>query len=256
MAAEVAEVSANKILRLKDINKIYGQGEIQVYALKDIIFSVDEGDFIAIMGPSGSGKSTLMNLVGCLDTPTSGEYWINGHEVSQLSDDQLAYVRNQFIGFIFQNYNLLANLTALENVELPLTYRGLSKSERREMAIDALSKVGLDNRLHHRPTELSGGQQQRVAIARAITGKPNILLADEPTGNLDSHSELEILSIFQSLNQQGMTILVVTHDENVAQHCKRTIRVRDGLIVDNQLNSEQKEAELALNEAALGVDAG
>jgi len=249
-------VEGNKILQLKDINKIYGLGDIQVYALRDIMFSVEEEDFIAIMGPSGSGKSTLMNVLGCLDTPTSGEYWINEHEVSQLSDDDLAYIRNKYIGFIFQNYNLLSNLTALENVELPLIYQGASRAERKEIALEALAKVGLEDRMHHRPTELSGGQQQRVAIARAIASKPSVLLADEPTGNLDSHSELEILSIFQTLNKQGMTILIVTHDEVVASHCKRTIRVKDGAIVNNQVNSDQLDASTALKEIVLGEWAG
>lgn len=253
---EVAVVEGNKILQLKDINKTYGIGDVKVHALRDINFEVEEEDFIAIMGPSGSGKSTLMNLIGCLDTPTSGEYWINEYEVSQLSDNDLAYIRNKYIGFIFQNYNLLANLTALENVELPLIYQGASRAERKEVALEALAKVGLEDRMLHRPTELSGGQQQRVAIARAIASKPSILLADEPTGNLDSHSELEILSIFQSLNRQGMTILIVTHDEVVASHCKRAIRVKDGYIIDNQVNIKQEDAIEALKVAKLGVNAG
>jgi len=246
---------ANKILQLKDIDKIYGQGETEVIALKEINFAIEEGDFAAIMGPSGSGKSTLMNILGCLDKPTSGEYWIEENEVSQLSDDDLAYIRNQYIGFIFQNFNLLPNLTALENVELPLIYRGIGREERREIARDALTKVGLEDRMYHKPTELSGGQQQRVAIARAIAGKPSLLLADEPTGNLDSRSELEILEIFQSFNKQGITILIVTHDEVVAEHCKRIIRVRDGLLVKNQQLKIQKEAYKGLESLAAGVDA-
>lgn len=246
----------DKILQLSGISKIYGQGETKLYALKDVEFYITKGDFSAIMGPSGSGKSTLMNILGCLDKPSTGQYWIGEHEVSQLSDDELAYIRNQYIGFIFQNYNLLPNLTALENVELPLIYRGSGRFERREIAIEALKSVGLEDRMHHRPSELSGGQQQRVAIARAIAGKPTLLLADEPTGNLDSRSELEILSIFQRLNEQGMTILIVTHDEVVAQHCKRIIRVKDGLLVNNDKIKMQKDANEALQTLAIGADIG
>lgn len=244
----------NKILELKNINKIYGTGETELYALRDVSFDIYKGDFVAIMGPSGSGKSTLMNILGCLDSPSLGEYWINQDEVSDLTDDELAYIRNQHIGFIFQNYNLLPNLTALRNVELPLIYRGLGKKEREEIALEALTKVGLEDRITHKPSELSGGQQQRVAIARAIAGKPTILLADEPTGNLDSHSELEILSIFQSLNEQGITILIVTHDEIVAEHCKRTIRVRDGELVADQPIPKQRIAKLTLESALKGAE--
>lgn len=244
----------NKILELKQINKIYGSGDTELYALKDVSFDIYKGDFVAIMGPSGSGKSTLMNIIGCLDSPSLGQYWINQDEVSELSDDELAYIRNQHIGFIFQNYNLLPNLTALKNVELPLIYRGLGKNEREEIALEALKKVGLEDRITHKPSELSGGQQQRVAIARAIAGKPTILLADEPTGNLDSHSELEILSIFQSLNEQGITILIVTHDEIVAEHCKRTIRVRDGRLVEDQPILKQRSAKLTLETALKGAE--
>lgn len=254
MEAEVEREVENKILELKLINKIYGTGDTELYALKDVSFDIYKGDFVAIMGPSGSGKSTLMNIIGCLDTPSLGQYWINQDEVSELADDELAYIRNQHIGFIFQNYNLLPNLTALRNVELPLIYRGLSKKEREEIALEALTKVGLDDRITHKPSELSGGQQQRVAIARAIAGKPTILLADEPTGNLDSHSELEILSIFQSLNEQGMTILIVTHDEIVAEHCKRTIRVRDGRLVADEQILKQRSAKLTLQTALKGAE--
>lgn len=234
------------MLQLKGINKVYGKNETAVYALKNINITVEEGDFAAIMGPSGSGKSTLMNVLGCLDKASSGEFWINGHEVSQLDDDELAVIRNQHIGFIFQGFNLLPTLTAVENVELPLIYRGVAKEERRKLAITALEQVGLANRLVHRPSELSGGQQQRVAIARAIAGNPALLLADEPTGNLDSRSELEILSIFQELNDKGMTILIVTHDEVVAEHCKRIIRVRDGeVILDQSVSLADRKDALA-----------
>lgn len=228
-------------------------GDTEFYALKNIDVHVKEGDFVAIMGPSGSGKSTLMNILGCLDKPTSGEYFIGEHEVSQLSDDALASIRNQYLGFIFQNYNLLPTLTAVENVELPLIYRGLSRSERRERAVEALTKVGLQERLYHRPSELSGGQQQRVAIARAIAGNPTVLLADEPTGNLDSRSELEILAIFQDLNRQGMTILIVTHDEVVAEHCRRIIHVKDGEIMTNKLIQEELRKDAAYQLTTLQV---
>ncbi len=223
------------MLTLKNISKVYGKGETEIYALKSVGLTVNEGEFVAIMGPSGSGKSTLMNILGCLDRPTSGEYWLVGNEVSKLNDDKLAYVRNQYLGFIFQSYNLLPGLTALKNVELPLIYRGMDRNTRERLAIEALAKVGLEKRLHHRPSELSGGQQQRVAIARAIAGKPAFLLADEPTGNLDSRSELEVLSIFQELNEQGITIMIVTHDEIVGEHAKRIVRVKDGEIVKDEV---------------------
>ncbi len=228
--------TAQAVLKLEDISKVYGSGELAVHALRSIDLQVYDGEYIAIMGPSGSGKSTLMNIVGCLDTPTAGQYWIDDTEVSRLKDDQLALIRNRAIGFIFQGYNLLPNLTAQENVELPLIYRGVNRSERERLALAALDRVGLADRLTHRPSELSGGQQQRVAIARAITGEPRILLADEPTGNLDSVSEQEILEVFRTLNIQGMTILVVTHDLTVANQCQRLITMHDGSIVgDNVL---------------------
>ncbi len=216
------------MLELAGISKTYRMGSLAVHALQPVDLTVPEGDFVAIMGPSGSGKSTLMNIIGCLDHPTTGQYRLAGEEVSDLSDNALAFVRNQRIGFVFQNFNLLARLTAQQNTELPLVYRGIGGRERREKARAALEAVGLAERIGHRPLELSGGQQQRVAIARALVGAPALLLADEPTGNLDSRSGREIMALFQDLNRQGMTIVLVTHDEQVAAHCKRILRLRDG----------------------------
>jgi putative ABC transport system ATP-binding protein len=225
------------IIQTRDLAKTYQMGEIAVHALQGVSFEILPNEFVAIMGPSGSGKSTLMNLLGCLDTPTSGEYILDGVQVDQLEGDQLAAVRNYKIGFIFQMFNLLARSTALQNVELPLIYQGrLSRAERRERAEQALAAVGLEDRMFHHPRELSGGQQQRVAVARALVTQPALLLADEPTGNLDSHSREDVLALFHSLNEQGITVVMVTHDSEVAEHAKRMIVIRDGLVADDRRN--------------------
>ena len=221
------------LLQLQNISKIYGVGDLQVYALKSVDLSIDSGDYCAIMGPSGSGKSTMMNMIGCLDRPTQGEYWLDGVEIAHLTAKQLASIRNRKIGFIFQQFHLLPQLTAVENVVLPMIYAGVSAGERESRAIAALQRVGLGDRLANRPNQLSGGQQQRVAIARAIVNQPKLLLADEPTGALDSQMSQEIMDIFAELNQQGMTLVMVTHDPEVAQRCRRTITFRDGSVLQD-----------------------
>jgi putative ABC transport system ATP-binding protein len=209
-------------------------GTETVHALRGVSLEIQRGEYVAIMGPSGSGKSTMMNLVGCLDTPTDGIYELNGHKVSEMNDNQLAEIRNKEIGFIFQTFNLLPRSDALRNVELPLIYAGVGKHERRERAMQALTNVGLADRVHHKPNELSGGQRQRVAIARAFVNRPSILLADEPTGNLDSKTGTEILALFDELSKRGNTIIVVTHEEEVALHSRRIVRIRDGLIASDE----------------------
>ena len=221
------------LLKLQNISKIYGVGDLQVYALKSVDLTIDSGDYCAIMGPSGSGKSTMMNMIGCLDRPTQGNYWLDGVEIAHLTAKQLASIRNRKIGFIFQQFHLLPQLTAVENVVLPMIYAGVPAGERESRAIAALQRFGLGDRLANRPNQLSGGQQQRVAIARAIVNQPKLLLADEPTGALDSQMSQEIMDIFAELNQQGMTLVMVTHDPEVAQRCRRTITFRDGSILND-----------------------
>jgi putative ABC transport system ATP-binding protein len=209
-------------------------GTEMVHALREVSLEIQRGEYVAIMGPSGSGKSTLMNLLGCLDTPTSGSYELNGTHVSEMDDNQLAEIRNREIGFVFQTFNLLPRSDALRNVELPLIYAGVSAGERRQIALETLSSVGLGDRIHHKPNEMSGGQRQRVAVARALSNKPSILLADEPTGNLDSKTGAEILTLFNELSKKGHTIIVVTHEEAVARHARRIIRLLDGLIASDK----------------------
>src|SRR5437868_6452686 len=231
------------LIRLHNISRRYQMGTETIHALREVSLDIQRGEYVAIMGPSGSGKSTMMNLIGCLDTPTSGEYILNEVQVSQMDDNQLAEVRNKEIGFIFQTFNLLPRSDALRNVELPLIYAGVGSEERRRIALEALKNVGLADRVHHKPNELSGGQRQRVAVARALVNKPSILLADEPTGNLDSKTGAEILALFEELSRKGNTIIVVTHEEDIARHARRIIRIRDGLIASDEVRTTQSNGE-------------
>jgi len=226
------------IIRIHDLAREYRMGEEPILALRGVSLEIHRNEYVAIMGPSGSGKSTMMNILGCLDTPSGGEYWLNGQEVSQLSDDALARVRNREIGFVFQTFNLLPRATALHNVELPLVYAGLRARERRARAEAALDQVGLGQRMHHRPNELSGGQRQRVAIARALVNRPSILLADEPTGNLDSVTSEEIMQVFGELHAAGQTIIMVTHESDIAAHAARVVVLRDGQVESDRLQRE------------------
>jgi len=225
------------MIRIRELTRAYEMGTERILALRGVTLDIARNEYIAIMGPSGSGKSTMMNLLGCLDTPTSGEYWLNGEEVSRLSDDALARVRNREIGFVFQTFNLLPRATALHNVELPLVYAGVAGRERRERALRALDRVGLANRVQHRPNELSGGQRQRVAIARALVNQPSILLADEPTGNLDSVTSEEIMQVFADLHRGGQTVIMVTHEPDIAAHAERTVVLRDGRVESDSRGS-------------------
>jgi putative ABC transport system ATP-binding protein len=230
MALLPADVPRDAVIVTRNLHRQYDMGGEIVHALRGVDLTIRRNEYVAIMGPSGSGKSTLMNMIGCLDTPTQGEYWLNGFRVSELADDELARIRNKEIGFVFQTFNLLPRATALQNVELPLVYAGLGRKERRAAAIEALTRVGLGDRMSHRPNELSGGQRQRVAVARALVNKPSILLADEPTGNLDSTTGEEIMGLFGDLHKTGQTIIVVTHEADIAAHANRQVHIFDGRI--------------------------
>ncbi len=230
--------SDNSLIKVRDLAKIYQIGTQEVHALRSIDVDIHKNEFVALMGPSGSGKSTLMNIIGCLDTPSRGSYFLNGQDVSNMEDDDLAEVRNREIGFVFQTFNLLPRYSALENVALPLIYKGVSKSERQKRAEEVLNHVGLGDRIDHKPNELSGGQRQRVAVARALVNKPAIILADEPTGNLDTKTSYEIMALFDEIHAQGNTIILVTHEEDIAEHAKRVIRLRDGLVEKDELRQE------------------
>ena len=225
-----------QLIKVEDLCKIYNPGENEVRALDHVNLEIGQGEFVAIIGQSGSGKSTFMNMLGCLDIPTSGKYYLNGTDVSTMTDSQLSTIRNKEIGFIFQGFNLIANLTAIENVELPLIYRGIDKKTRRDLAKEALEMVGLGQRMDHKPAEMSGGQRQRVAIARAIAAKPPVILADEPTGNLDTASSKEILDILKNLHEGGRTVILITHDNGIAQQAKRVVRIMDGKIESDTMN--------------------
>ncbi|MEO8225802.1 MAG: ABC transporter ATP-binding protein [Gemmatimonadota bacterium] len=229
---------SDAVIRVRELTRHYDMGGETIHALRGVSLDIRRNEYVAIMGPSGSGKSTMMNLVGCLDTPSSGEYWLNGQEVSRLTDDALARVRNKEIGFVFQTFNLLPRASALSNVELPLVYAGVSTAERRARAAEALARVGLEHRMDHRPNELSGGQRQRVAIARALVNRPSILLADEPTGNLDSTTSEEIMQVFSELHREGQTVIMVTHEPDIAAHAARVVVLRDGRVESDRLTRE------------------
>ena len=246
------------LVDVRNVYKIYNPGENQVNALDGVSLTIDEGEFVAIIGQSGSGKSTLMNMLGLLDTPTSGDYFINGRLVDDLTDDEMSEIRNKQIGFIFQGFNLIASLDALENVELPLVYRGVGRSERQRLSKAALEKVGLGDRMHHLPAALSGGQQQRVAVARAIAAAPPVILADEPTGNLDTRSTKDVMAILHNLKDEGRTVIVITHDNEIAEQAERVIRIRDGKVVEDYINPgfEEKYGRAAKLDNKKPIDEG
>lgn len=235
---------SNHLIEVKNVYKIYNPGENEVRALDGISVTIDHGEFVAIVGHSGSGKSTFMNMLGCLDTPTSGDYYLDGVNVAGMTDDELSDIRNKQIGFIFQGFNLIPSLTAQENVELPLVYRGMPAEQRRQLAEEALTRVGMEHRMNHRPSELSGGQQQSVAIARAIAARPPIIMADEPTGNLDTRSGEEVMKILHELNEEGRTIVLITHDNDIARQATRAIRIIDGKVVSDTLASELQKHDV------------
>ena len=235
---------SNHLIEVKNVYKIYNPGENEVRALDGISVTIDHGEFVAIVGHSGSGKSTFMNMLGCLDTPTSGDYYLDGVNVAGMTDDELSDIRTKPIGFIFQGFNLIPSLTAQENVELPLVYRGMPAEQRRQLAEEALTRVGMEHRMNHRPSELSGGQQQRVAIARAIAARPPIIMADEPTGNLDTRSGEEVMKILHELNEEGRTIVLITHDNTIARQATRAIRIIDGKVVSDTLASELQKHDV------------
>jgi putative ABC transport system ATP-binding protein len=249
--AAAARSAAAPVVETRDLSKIYRMGDVEVRALRGVSLSLHKGEFVAVMGASGSGKSTFMNLLGCLDRPSSGAYLLDGEDVGRLSRDQLARVRGRKIGFVFQGFNLLPRTTAIENVELPMLYQGKGSKERRDRAAEALARVGLGDRLDHTPAQLSGGQQQRVAIARALVNRPTLLLADEPTGNLDSRTSVEVMGIFQELNDQGLTVLLVTHESDISDHARRVVVFKDGVVLtdhqvqDRRLARDELEAEEA-----------
>ena len=242
------------MIRLEGITKVYKMGESEVRALDGVDLHIRPHEFVSIIGPSGSGKSTLMNMIGCLDVPTSGRYWIDGVEGSKMSDNQLADLRNKKLGFIFQQYNLLTKLTAIENVELPLIYRGIGAAKRREMAMEALDRVGLKDKMNHKPTELSGGQQQRVSIARALSSHPSLILADEPTGALDSKSGVEIMQMLHDLHEEGNTIVIITHDLGIAKQAERIVTIRDGKITSDLDNRDDMRGADNVNANAEKAD--
>jgi putative ABC transport system ATP-binding protein len=247
---------AELLLRLESVTKVYRMGELSVRALRGVDLSVEPGELVAIMGASGSGKSTLMNIIGCLDRPTEGRYFLAGQEVSRLSRDELARIRNRVLGFVFQSFNLLSRTSALENVELPMVYAGMPRKERDRRATAALARVGLGDREDHYPSQLSGGQQQRVAIARALVSDPKLILADEPTGNLDSRTSVEVLALFQELNRQGMTLVIVTHEPDIASYASRVVVVRDGKVVTDRRQTPQvADPSLLPKESDLGAEA-